>query len=86
VPSKSFNIETLANGAIVARDRCFTSTADAAARILIQNALFLRRKKPSAVALPWDTGAVLQTTLSVSPSKLARFYHPNSGTPRRSKP
>jgi pyruvate/2-oxoglutarate dehydrogenase complex dihydrolipoamide dehydrogenase (E3) component len=33
----------------------FTHTADAAARIVIQNALFLGRKKVSALTIPWCT-------------------------------
>ncbi len=33
----------------------FTHTADAAARIVIQNALFLGRKKLSALTIPWTT-------------------------------
>lgn len=33
----------------------FTHTADAAARIVIQNALFLGRKKASALTVPWCT-------------------------------
>lgn len=33
----------------------FTHTADAAARIVIQNALFLGRKKLSALTIPWCT-------------------------------
>lgn len=33
----------------------FTHTADAAARIVIQNALFLGRKKTSALTVPWCT-------------------------------
>ena len=33
----------------------FTHTADAAARIVIQNALFMGRKKLSALTIPWVT-------------------------------
>ena len=33
----------------------FTHTADAAARMVIQNALFLGRKKLSALTIPWCT-------------------------------
>ena len=33
----------------------FTHTADATARIVIQNALFFRRKKASALTIPWCT-------------------------------
>ena len=41
----------------------FTHAADAAARIVIQNVLFLGRKKLSMLTMPWCTYHFLQSTM-----------------------
>jgi pyruvate/2-oxoglutarate dehydrogenase complex dihydrolipoamide dehydrogenase (E3) component len=52
-------LQTANPGIYAAGDICspykFTHTADAAARIVIQNALFMGRKKASALTIPWCT-------------------------------
>ena len=53
------HLQTTNHRIYAAGDACmrfkFTHTADAAARIVIQNALFLGRKKLSALTIPWCT-------------------------------
>ncbi|MFC1714840.1 mercuric reductase [Candidatus Poribacteria bacterium] len=53
------HLQTANHRVYAAGDACmrfkFTHTADAAARIVIQNALFLGRKKLSALTVPWCT-------------------------------
>ncbi len=51
---RTTNINIYAAGDVCLRYR-FTHTADAAARIVIQNALFAGRKKLSALTVPWCT-------------------------------